>query len=339
MNPGETPFHKDILKLNAAATCRQIADQLREDIQKKLRRRGAIIGLSGGIDSSVTLALAVQAMTPACVIGVMLPERDSSPQSLTLARRLAETFGVTTVCEDLSEALVGFGCYRRRDEALVRVFPEYSAQTHRVKIELQHDILNQETPPLYAATIIDRHGNQQSKRLPLTEYLAVVAASNFKQRSRMAMLYYQAEARHYAVVGTPNKHEVAQGFFVKYGDGGADVLPIAHLYKTQVYQLGRYLGVPDDILSRVPTTDTYSAEQTQEEFFFQLPFATLDLLWYAWENGYPALEAADVLALTEQQVLSVFKNFARKQQTTAYLRMAPVADYPSTLVQSDGVSR
>ena len=151
------------------------------------------------------------------------------------------------------------------------------------------------------------------------------------------MLYYHAEARHYAVIGTPNKHEVAQGFFVKYGDGGADVLPIAHLYKTQVYQLGHYLGVPDEILRRVPTTDTYSAEQTQEEFFFQLPFATLDLLWYAWEQGYTPTEVSAVLDVTEQQLQVVFKNFARKEQTTAYLRMAPIANYSATVAQGSEV--
>lgn len=332
MKPKCMPFHRTILELDVAATCAQIVAQLRHDVQQKLRRRGAVVGLSGGIDSSVTLALTVQALTPARVIGIMLPERDSSPESLAFARHLAATFGVETIVEDLTAALAGFGCYQRRDAALRRVFPDYSPHQHRVKIELQHDILNQDTPPLYAATILDGQGNQQSMRLPLQAYLEIVAASNFKQRSRMSMLYYHGEARHYAVVGTPNKHEVEQGFFVKYGDGGVDLMPIGHLYKTQVYQLGRYLGVPEEILRRTPTTDTYSAEQTQEEFFFQLPFETLDLLWYAWENGYTPAEVAPVLGLTEQQVTSVFTNFARKQQTTAYLRMSPLASYGATLL-------
>lgn len=330
MTANPMSFHKEILQLDVAATCAQITQQLRRDVHQTLRRRGAVVGLSGGIDSSVTLALTAKALTPERVLGVMMPEHDSSPQSLAFARCLAEKFGVETVVEDLTEALDGFGCYRRRDQALSTVFPEYSPHEHRVKIELQHDILNQDTPPLYAATIVGRDGSQKSERLPLHQYLEIVAASNFKQRSRMSMLYYHAEARHYAVVGTPNKHEVEQGFFVKYGDGGADLMPIAHLYKTQVYQLGRYLGVPDEILQRVPTTDTYSAEQTQEEFFFQLPFETLDLLWYAWENHYPPAEVGDVLGLSEQQVKSVFTNFARKQQTTAYLRMAPLNHYSAT---------
>lgn len=338
MMTSNAPFQKELLQLDVATTCAQIVTQLRQDIQHKLRRRGAIVGLSGGIDSSVTLALTVQALAPSRVIGVMLPERDSNPDSLAFARALAAKFGVETIVEDLTAALDGFGCYRRRDEALMRVFPDYSPEQHRVKIELQHDILNQDTPPLYAATILDGDGNCNSLRLPLKEYLEIVAASNFKQRSRMSMLYYHAEARHYAVVGTPNKHEVQQGFFVKYGDGGADLMPIGHLYKTQVYQLGRYLGVPAEILQRTPTTDTYTAEQTQEEFFFQLPFATLDLLWYGWENGYTPSAVGAELALTEEQVISVFNNFARKHQTTEYLRMAPLANYSATLLNEERVA-
>jgi NAD+ synthase len=327
MNTAKRTFHKDILKLNPKAACEQIIARLRQDVRRVLQRRGVIIGLSGGVDSSVTLALAVQALTPERVLGVMMPERDSSPESEELARQVANQFGVETVVESLTDALEGFGCFRRRDDAIARVFPEYSPQTHRIKIGLQHDILNQDTPPLFSVTIIDTEGTQKSQRLPLNEYLEIVAASNFKQRSRMSMLYYHAEARHSAVVGTANWHEVEQGFFVKHGDGGVDVMPIGHLYKTQVYQLGRYLGVPNEILQRVPTSDTYSAEQTQEEFFFQLPFELLDLLWYAQEEGYAPSEVAEVLGLTEAQVLRVFANFTRKRQTTEYLRTPPLDDY------------
>ncbi len=142
----------------------------------------------------------------------------------------------------------------------------------------------------------------------------------------MSMLYYHAERLHYAVIGTPNKHEVEQGFFVKYGDGGADIMPIGHLYKTQVYQLARYLDIPQEIIDRTPTTDTYSAEQTQEEFFYQMPFLKMDLLWYGYENGYDPAEVATVMGMTEGQVKSVFVNFERKYKTTEYLRMAPIRE-------------
>jgi NAD+ synthase len=167
---------------------------------------------------------------------------------------------------------------------------------------------------------------EKSKLLPLNEYLQIVASSNFKQRSRMTMLYYHAERLHYAVIGTPNKHEVAQGFFVKYGDGGADVMPIAPLYKTQVYQLARHLGVPEGIINRTPTTDTYTAEQTQEEFFFQLPFELMDLIWYGWENEYNAEEVAEVLNFSKEEIENVYHNFERKKKTTDYLRRPPIIE-------------
>jgi NAD+ synthase len=143
----------------------------------------------------------------------------------------------------------------------------------------------------------------------------------------MSMLYYHAERLHYAVIGTPNKHEVDQGFFVKYGDGGADVMPIGHLYKSQVYQLAEYLGVPNEIIERTPTTDTYTAEQTQEEFFYQLPFHEMDILWYAYENGYPANEVGKEMNKTTEEIERIFNNFDRKNKTTEYLRRSPIKDF------------
>ena len=257
----------------------------------------------------------------------MLPEKDSSSDSEMLAKKLAEKFGVKTKIENISGALEGFGCYTRRDEAMKRVFPEYDPSKHKSKIEIRQNILKQNMPAIFWLTIIDESGKPKSKMLPMKEYLQIVAASNFKQRSRMSMLYYHAEAMYYAVIGTPNKHEVEQGFFVKYGDGGADVMPIGNLYKTQVYELAEYLGVPQEIIDRSPTTDTYTAEQTQEEFFYQLPFEMMDLLWYAWENGYEPHEVAPALDITEKEVENVFKTFKRKKKTTEYLRMSPIRDY------------
>jgi NAD+ synthase len=323
-NPTRQPFHKDILKLDAPATCAQIVETLRRDVLQTLRRRGAVVGISGGIDSSVTLALAVRALGAKRVVGIMMPERDSSPDSHKLAQTLADRFGVETFVEDLTGALSGFGCYRRRDEAIARVFPEFDPETYKAKVVLPTNILDQEQLSVSSLTVIAPDGTQQTKRLPTTDYLQIVAASNFKQRSRMSMLYYHAEQRHYAVVGTPNKHERAQGFFVKFGDGGADVMPIEHLYKSQVYQLAEHLGIPPAIIERQPTADTYSAEVSQEEFFFQLPFELLDLLWFGMEKGYGPDEVAAALDLTPEQVERAYQNFRRKLHTTEYLRMVPI---------------
>jgi NAD+ synthase len=327
MNP-KKPFSRDIILLdNVEEAVNAITEKLREDVLHKITRNGAVVGISGGIDSSVCMALSAKAFGPEKVLGIMMPEKDSSSDSEELAKKLAAKFGVKAIKEDLTATLAGFQCYERRDEAVKRVFPEYDPKTYKMKIGIRQSGLYNNLPPLFSLTIIDKQGKQQDKLLPAKDYLQIVAASNFKQRSRMSMLYYHAEALHYAVIGTPNKHEQEQGFFVKYGDGGADVMPIGNLYKTQVYQLAKYLGVPDEIIKRTPTTDTYSAEQTQEEFFYQLPFELMDRFWFAYENGYSPKEVAGVMGETEERVNALFRNFERKKRTTEYLRMSPIRDY------------
>ena len=318
-------FAKDILLLqNIEEKVLSITHKLKEAIFHQLKRRGAVIGISGGIDSSVTLALAVKALGAENVMGILLPEKDSSSDSKELALKLAHQLNVTTIEENITQALEGFGCYRRRDEAVAAIFPEYNPVDYTMKIGINAKVINQNLPPIFSLTIVDNNVESKSKLLPAKEYLQIVAASNFKQRCRMSMLYYHAERMHYAVVGTPNKHEVEQGFFVKHGDGGADIMPIGNLYKTQVYQIAEYLNIPKEIIQRTPTSDTYSAEQTQEEFFFQLPFKEMDLLWYGYENEYAAEEVANVLGKTVTEINSIYNNFLRKQRTTEYLRMAPI---------------
>jgi NAD+ synthase len=322
------PFSKDIILLsNVEAVTNNIIQKLRKDVLQNIKRLGAVVGTSGGIDSSVCLALTARALGPSKTLGIMIPEKDSNRESEDFAKELTAKFGVKVIKEDITPALSGFRCYERRDEAVRRVFPEYNPATHKMKIGIKQSGLSNNLPPVFSLTIIDNNGIQQDQILPVKEYLQIVAASNFKQRSRMSILYYHAESLHYAVIGTPNKHEQEQGFFVKYGDGGADVMPIGNLYKTQVYQLANYLGVPKSIIERTPTTDTYSAEQTQEEFFFQLPYGLMDRYWYGFENGYSPEEVAEVMGESVDQVKALFNNFERKKRTTEYLRMAPVRDY------------
>ena len=318
-------YHRDVLKIDPAAVTADLIANLLRDVRQTLRRTGAVVGISGGIDSSVVLALCVRALGPKRVVGVMMPEQDSSRDSVDLARLVAEQYGIETVLEDLTDALAGFGCYERRDEAIRRVFPEYGAG-YKAKITLPGSILESDALNVFYLTIVSPEGNEQSERLNARDFLQIVAASNFKQRSRMTMLYYHAELRNYAVVGTPNKNEHDQGFFVKWGDGGYDVAPIRHLYKTQVYQLAEYLDIPATIRQATPTTDTYSAPTSQEEFFFRLPFEIMDLLWYAMEHDVPVKDTAEVMGLTEQQVSRAFADFVRKKRATEYLRTLPL-DY------------
>lgn len=318
------------MRIDAAAETDRLVAFLQSTVRHELRRHGAVVGISGGVDSSVALALSVRAFGPEFVAAVMMPEKDSDPESEAIARRLAATYGVEPILEDITPVLNGFGCYPRRDEAIRRVFPEYDpAAGYKAKIVLPQNLLDGDTLNVYSLTMIAPDGESQTRRLPLRDYYQIVAASNFKQRTRMSMLYYHAELRNYAVIGTANKDEHDQGFFVKYGDGGVDIRLIGHLFKTQVYQLAEYLEVPEEIRQRTPTTDTYSAPCTQQEFFFRLPFDTLDLIWYAQEREQAegrsyAGEAAAALGLSEQQVQRVYNDLARKRKTTEYLRRPPV---------------
>ncbi|MDY0101650.1 MAG: NAD(+) synthase [Lentimicrobium sp.] len=318
------PFSKEILKIqDIAALSDHLGNMLKDEIFVKHKRRGAVIGISGGIDSSVSMALAAKYIGPERVFGVMMPEKDSSPDSESLAEKLAKKFGVPHIVENIRPALEGFKCYERRDEAIKRVFPDFDPITDKSKIGINKSGLDQKLPPLFYLTVIDKDGNSQSKIIPVNEYLQIVAASNFKQRCRMSMVYYYAEKMHYVVIGTANKHEIDQGFFVKFGDGGADFYPQANLYKTQVYQLAEYLGVTREIIDRTPTTDTYSAEQTQEEFFYQLPFEIMDPLWYGYENNYDPAEVGEAMNIPAEEVKIIFGNFTRKKKTTEYLRANP----------------
>lgn len=315
-------FSKDDILIDPKAVTDSIVKQMRA-VANKFHKRGAVLGVSGGVDSSVCLALSVKAFGPDRVVGLAMPEEDSNPESEKLARDLTEQYGVELIVEDMTAAVAGFGTYERRDEAIKNVFPEFNS-SYKAKIVLPDNLLEKETLNIFQLTIISPDGQEKSARIPLKEYLQIVAASNFKQRSRMAMEYYHADRLNYIVIGTGNKNEHEQGFFVKWGDGGADVKPIAHLLKTQVYQLAKYLDVPKAIQERTPTTDTYSAECTQEEFFYRVPFDIADTVWLGMERNIPVAEIAAALELQEDQVVRIQNDINRKVRTTEYLKANPI---------------
>lgn len=295
---------------------------LRFAIFKKLRKKGAVIGISGGIDSAVTASLCVEAIGKDRVIGLALPEKDSSAESVKLARDFAESLGIELIVEDMTAALEGMGCYHKRNEAICREYPDFHPKMP-FKIVLKSNPLKGKMLNIFEIEIID--GKKRiRKRLNFENYLQIVAASNMKQRLRMAMLYYHAELRNYAVVGTSNKNEHDLGFFVKYGDGGADIQPIQNLYKSQIYRLAEYLGIPDEIRNRKPTTDTYPADQSQEEFFFRVPFHILDAVWQLGNEGMATEEISKRLGILPEQVEYILNDIQRKRTSTAPLRMSPL---------------
>jgi NAD+ synthase len=319
MNARLQPF---ALTLDAATEVERIATALRAQVLKRLRRKGLVLGLSGGVDSSVVAALAARALGPENVLGIFMPEQDSDPDSLRLGRAVADWLGMPTVLEDITPILNGAGCYRRRDEFIRRLVPEYGPGW-RSKVVLRK-ARGTAGYNVFHLVVRGPQGEEKEARMPPEVYLGIVATTNMKQRTRKQIEYYHADRLQYAVAGTPNRLEYDQGFFVKNGDGAADVKPIAHLYKSQVYQLAAFLGVPEEIRSRPPTTDTYSLAQTQEEFFFGISLRTLDLCMYALDQGISAEAVAPAAGLTVGQVLDVFRDIAGRRRTTRYQHEAPL---------------
>lgn len=313
-------FDSNALKLDAAAEVERIGEAMRRQV-RDLRRKGIVVGISGGIDSSVTAALAARVLGADRVFGIFMPEADSDPQSLQLGQLLANRLEIRSTIEDIAPALAALKCYERRNAAVAQVIPEFTPDW-KFKIVLpgpEHQGLN-----FYSVVALSPEGREVKVRLTLDAYLAILAATNFKQRVRKMVEYHWADRLNYAVAGTPNRLEYDQGFFVKQGDGAADIKPIAHLYKSQVYQLAEYLGVPDEIRRRPPTTDTYSLPQGQDEFYFSLPYDKLDLCLYAKNHGIAAGEVAAATGLSAAQVEHAFKDIDIKRSTTRYLHQKPL---------------
>lgn len=315
-------FHPASLRIDPERTAARLAGRIRDGLRDELRRSGAVIGISGGVDSAVVAALCTRALGPDRVLGVALPEHESESASTELANVLARRFGFELVTREISAALQGLDCYAARNRAIRQVFPHFE-EGWSARITNPGCILDKSTLNFFRLTVRDPKGREFQARLPRSAYLEIVAASNLKQRTRMTALYHEAERRNFAVIGTANRDEYGQGFFVKYGDGGADLHPIVRLFKTQVFELGRFLGVPDAILDRLPTTDTYPDEVSQEEFFYGLDFERMDLITWGMETGVPPAEVAAALELETAQIERAFENIAGKRRATAYLRSQP----------------
>lgn len=314
-------FSKEVLRINAEAESDMICARIRELLTHTLHRRGIVVGLSGGIDSSVTAALAVRALGAKRVFGLHMPERESSPDTLQLSGEVARSLGIDTVLADITQMLEASGFYQSYQTAVRNVVPEFNSQWKSKLVSSGHEEWNGFT--FFSLVAQSPSGELVRVRLPHRTYLEIVAATNFKQRIRKMIEYYHADRLHFAVAGTPNRLEYDQGFFVKNGDGSADIKPIAHLYKSQVYQLAEFLGVPESIRKRPPTTDTYSLGQGQDEFFFSVPIEQLDLCLYGKNHGIAPDEVAQAAELTPEAVHRVWQDIDRKRKTTRYLHLPP----------------
>jgi NAD+ synthase len=312
----------DLLRIDPATETQRIACAIHDVIFRRFRRKGAVVAVSGGIDSSVVAALCVRALGADRVIALFLPDADSSDENLRLGATLTQSLGIRSFTEDIRQILQAAGCYQRRDDSIRSVVPEYR-EGYKSKIVLP-SLGEGDRYAIFSLVVQSPTGHMWKVRLSKDAYLGIVASTNFKQRTRKMMEYYYADRFHYAVAGTPNRLEYDQGFFVKNGDGAADLKPIAHLYKSQVYQLAAYLDIPPDIQKRTPTTDTYTLEQSQEEFYFSVPLRTLDICIYGKDHGLSVDEVATIAGVTCNQVQVIFASIEAKRKAALYLRQSPV---------------
>lgn len=315
-------FSKDILKINPETETERICQFIREMAHKSFKRKGAVVGLSGGIDSAVAVELTVRALGKENVLSLFLPEKESNPISLEYGQKQAAKLGIETVRVDITENLQSFGVYQKRNAVIKSIIREFNDAT-KFYISLPQNLLEKDRLNYHSITVEDKDGKKDTKRLSGAEWLEISACQNIKQRTRMIQLYYYAEKNNYIVVGTTNKSELLQGFFLKFGDGGVDIEPISHLYKTQVYQLANYLGVIQEIIDRPPSPDTYSLPVSDKEIYFCLDYELLDLLLYAYGNHVPYHIIETALGLDQKQIDRVFKDFKAKEQATWHLRQLP----------------
>lgn len=313
-----------LLSYDIDAEIEKIGGRVRHMLREQLRKRGVVVAISGGIDSSVCAALAVRALGKERVFAVLMPERDSSSESVTKGKLLAEFLGVEYLIEDIAPALEAIGCYRWRDDAIRALVPAYD-RDWKCKITIaggSEGRLN-----FFNLVVADPQGNQSEMRMSPKEYLQIVAATNFKQRIRKTLEFFHADRLNYAVIGTPNRVEYDQGFFVKNGDGSADLKPIAHLYKSQVYKMAWHMGLPAAICESAPSTDTYSLAQGQDEFYFALPYKEMDVALWHLNHERPAAELAVALRLDLDRAEFIYRDIAAKRRTTAPLH------WPALLVE------
>lgn len=315
-------FSNDMLELNCGKELEKISDFLQNVVRKKFRKRGIVVALSGGIDSSVVGAICTHALGKDKVFGLLLPEKESSPDSTRLGKMITKFLGIEAIEEDITPLLEAAGCYSRRDKAIKSLIPKYDS-SYKCKIVLPN-MFESKKYNIFFVVSQSPEGEVKQARLTPQTFLEIVAATNFKQRIRKMLEYYHADRLNYAVSGTPNRQEYDQGFFVKLGDGAADVKPIAHLYKTQVYQMAEYLKIPAEIRASTPTTDTYSMPQTQEEFYFSVPYDKFDYCLYGKNNSIPAAKVAEVIGFKEEDVKQIYSDIDQKRTATRYLHASPV---------------
>ena len=296
---------------------------MKETVRDLFRKDGIIIGVSGGVDSAVIAALAVDALGPDRVFGLILPEKESSPSSRELGIDLCKTLKIRYEEVPITPMLESFTIYTKKEALIRELFPHYDPAIHTTSLSRPPMIATEKVLNIPSLVLLKNRETISTKRLSASQFFYVLSLQNVKQRTRMIVEYMYAEKMNYAVCGTTNKTELLTGFFVKYGDGGVDLEPIANCYKLQVYKLAELLSVDKRIITRAPSPDTWSHFTSDEEVSLRIPYDILDQLLYAEENHLPLEIIQKNTKLDTSQIEWANKHILSLKHAARAIQIAP----------------
>lgn len=310
----------DFLKLqNIEKQVNDLCSFLHDEIVEKFHKHGAIVGLSGGIDSTVTLALCVKALGPKKILGLTMFEKESDQNNKSLINKISKAYDIEIQNVDITPILDSFGVYSNREKIVRDRFPNFNPNC-KYRVIVPPNLNSVGIPYL---EILDDKDEQHKVKISTSDFLSLTSATSIKHRVRMTLLYYYGEQNNLSVVGTTNKSEYLQGYFVKYGDGGSDIEPLVNLYKSQIYQIGDFFHVHPDIMNNDASPDVWSYRTTDEEFFYTVPYDVVDLILYSRENKLSISEIKKISDLSEEKIQRLLRFQDVKQQKTQHMRKLP----------------
>ena len=327
-------FKNNLLEINnIEQVINSLVDFIKNQVHENFKKKGVVIGLSGGIDSSVIAVLCLKALGSKNVLGVIMPEKESNPESMQFAQNLAKKFDITTNTIDITNVLDSFDVYNIRNFIKKKHYLDFDDRCE-YRIVVPQDLIERDGIGFPYLEIKEHDKNILKIKLSYNDYLTMTAATTIKHRVRMINLYFQAEKNNFLVLGTTNKTEFVQGYYVKYGDGGVDVEPLIDLFKTQIFQLAEYLGIPEEIIKRKPSPDTWSFEVSDEEFFYRMPFGMFDIFWYYRENNLDVKTILEIFSLTDIQAKRILTDQERKWNYSKHLRNLPPSWKSNAIIKS-----